>query len=154
MAEITSRLAIDEADCGTILKLLVQMHAEVGRFPMSPAKVCHAIENVVKNGVAYIVERDGDPVATIGLVPASPWYADAEYMTDRWCFVRPDARADSRALDALLDECQDLANATETRVEILVFNPKKRRSGREARIGKFSFEPGGSLRRITPRVSA
>ena len=40
----------------------------------------------------FVVEDDGKLIGTIGLNKTSPWYSDAEYLTDGWFYVLPEYR--------------------------------------------------------------
>src|SRR5947209_118556 len=91
MAEITSRPAeATEEDCKAIFRLLLDMHKEVGRHALNPNKAFAQVFMCVSQGAAYMVFRDGELIASVGLRNVTSWYSDEELLSDQWFYVRKD----------------------------------------------------------------
>lgn len=83
-----------KADEGQLFLLLNLMHQEMGWFTLSPEKVMTGIRLATdrQGGIIYVVEHEGRIVASLGMVLATDWYSDDEYLHERWSFVHPEYR--------------------------------------------------------------
>ena len=81
----------DEAE---IFSLLMMMHAEMGFFNVNQAKVVDCIQDATyrRGAIIYVIEDKGRVIATLGMVFATEWYSDDEFLAERWNFVHPDFR--------------------------------------------------------------
>lgn len=75
-------------------------------FEMSDRKVWDVIRHCCRGGggIAGVIERDGEIVASVGIVFSSMWYSEAPYLSELWLFVRPDCRHHKYA-EKLVDFC-------------------------------------------------
>lgn len=89
--EITIRTATD-ADFELLIRMLVDMHGEIGIFTLSIDKVAERIRKVLQSGACLIAEVAGEPVGTIGLLGERTWYSDDYLLSDTWIFVRREKR--------------------------------------------------------------
>src|SRR5215510_11312402 len=82
---------VDERE---IYLLALMMHAEMGYFRLSPEKVLNGIREGTEHrgGLIYVIEQDHRIVAMLGLIIATDWYSDDEYLLERWNFVHPQYR--------------------------------------------------------------
>lgn len=97
---ITFRLA--EPDDGpAIFHLLLAMHAEVALAQLNEGKVARTVAYVIEHGVGIVGERDGEVVATAGLILDDWWYSDQQLLRDLWMYVRAEDRR-SNAAEGLL----------------------------------------------------
>lgn len=151
MSEITSRPATSEEDCNRIFRLLLDMHKEVGRHKLNPQKAFNEIATAIQRGAAYMVERDGDLIASAGLRLVSPYYSDEELFAEQWFYVRKDCREDGLAFRALLKEVRGLANDTGMAVQLKIYDPERPSRSKTTTIAEdFFFRPVGKLRMIWP----
>jgi len=83
-----------KADEAQIFSLLMVMHAEMGFFGVNESKVIAGIKIATERqgGIIYVIEDNGRIVATLGMVFATEWYSDDEFLAERWNFVHPDYR--------------------------------------------------------------
>ena len=84
--------AAGEADAAAIHRFLCVTGAPVLLAPIDPVKSMAEVLRVVQEEAAFVAERAGELVGTIGIVYADWWYARAGFLTDRWCFVAPSLR--------------------------------------------------------------
>lgn len=151
-SEITSRLAERTADDAlAIFNLLVLMHEEVGRHPLSHQKAFREICLCIEHGAAYMVYRGEELVASSGFRQAVPWYSDETVFSDQWFYVRKDCRGDSRALRALIKEAQGLAKDTGELVQFKLYDPDRPSRSKSTTIAEdFCFKPIGKVHVTTP----
>lgn len=115
--------------------MIVAPEAGALRCPVNVEKSLLEIVRVAKQDAAIMVLHNGILVGTLGLMKASWWYGDGEFLTDRWHFVLP-AFMHTPTAAALMDEAKQIAS-----------------------IAKLEFIHNGKLReekngvsRLTPRV--
>ena len=82
------------ADEAEIFSLLMMMHAEMEFFNVNQAKVVDCIQDATyrRGAIIYVIEDKGRVIATLGMVFATEWYSDDEFLAERWNFVHPDFR--------------------------------------------------------------
>lgn len=80
-------------DEDALYALLVEMHAENAREPISESRVRARIRQCIQQGSVIIAEIDGEVAGSIGLMVERRWWTDAEHMADAWIFVRRAFRA-------------------------------------------------------------
>lgn len=140
---IVVRPAEGEADYHIIFALLLVQHAEVGRAQVNPRKSGIYIYRVMTEGAAYVIERDGQPIGSIGLSVVPFWYSDEKFWSEEWLFIVP-AHRDGAALRAVMTELKVLGEQTSLPVSLVVFNEKRKKSTGIARIAEqFFFVPAG-----------
>src|SRR5262245_38583113 len=83
-----------KADEQQIYLLLLMMHAECGIFSFNRAKVIEGIQigTERRGGLIFVIEENNVVVATLGMIIASDWYSDDEFLLERWNFVHPQYR--------------------------------------------------------------
>lgn len=62
------------------------------RCPVNGTKSLIEVIRVVKEDVALMAIKDGRLIGTLGIVRATWWYGDGEFLADRWHFVLPEER--------------------------------------------------------------
>lgn len=142
---IAIRPAEGERDYLLIFSLLMEQWREVGRAPLNPTKAGQYIYRVMSEGVAYLVEREGKVVASVGLSPLDFWYSDQKFWSEEWLFIAGDHR-DGAVLRAVFAELRTLGEATDMPVNVTVFNEKRAKGTKQIhRVAeRFYFMPGGS----------
>lgn len=151
--KLTTRPAETDEDAKAIFRVLIKMHEEVGRAPLNPNKAFIQVYDIVKSQAAFVVEKNGEIVATAGLFLADFWYSDSELFVDKWVYVLPEHRDSQTAFLMLLGEIQKLCDATGIMAKILVFNEKraKRASGLVADASLLAYYPAGDVVSVHPR---
>lgn len=136
-------------DAARILDFLRGMHAEVGQAPLHFAKALAAITEVAATGVAYVVEDDGQIVASMGLTQFDHWYADASFLAELWIYVAPAYRAEGAAIALLMTEARDLAERTGLSVYVDHYRPR-RGGGLGVVADRAGFTPISRILEISP----
>ena len=79
--------------------------------PVNPVKSLNEIIRVAKEDAALMAIRDGMLVGTLGVMRATWWYGDGDFLTDRWHFVLPQ-EWHGEADQMLIDEARKIAALT------------------------------------------
>lgn len=135
-------------DFKTIIRLLVEMHGEVGQFPISIEKVAARIDEVLEKGVALLAEIDGEAIGTMGLVGETPWYSEQRVVADTWIWTKGPRRL--AAFNAMVKAAHDYASANGLPCIITLYSPDSadrktklfERHGRRIMEG-YQFKPAG-----------
>jgi hypothetical protein len=153
MIELRPIASPNERDFRIIFSLLVLQHHEVGRGVLNPGKTGEHVYLTIAEGAAYIVERDGEPIGTVGLTVNDLWYSDQQYYQEHWLYLAPHER-DGEAFRAVLAELQFLANVTGLPVQATVFNERRfKKQSSISRIAEhFMFVPAGTDVLIQPQA--
>lgn len=95
-------------DEGQIYALLLMLHAENGFFSLNHEKVIKGIQHATerRGGVIFVIEKDHRIVASLGMVIASDWYTDDEYLQERWNYVHPDYRRGTDYARKLIEQAK------------------------------------------------
>lgn len=109
--------------------------------PVDPVKSLHEIIRVAKFEAAMMAILDGYLVGTLGIMKATWWYSQQEFLTDRWHFVLPQfqhgavdklLKAEARAIaqDAQLKfidqgRLRQIRDGTYLRVQSKAFSPEE-----------------------------
>lgn len=136
-------------DFGIILRMLADMHAEVGEFPLSVARVSKRIDDILENGLALIAEHEEKPLGTIGLMAEQPWYTEQIVIGDSWIWAASGPRR-LNAFRALVSAAHEYATRIELPCIITLYSLKGtarktklfERHGRRIMEG-FQFKPAG-----------
>jgi hypothetical protein len=141
---IAVRPAEGEGDYRAIFALLMHQWQEVGRASLNPTKAGQYIYRVMTQGAVYVVERNGEIVASVGLSLIDFWYSEQKFWTEEWLFIAPDHR-DGSVLRAIFSELKTLGEQTGAPVNVTIFNAKRAKGASEIhRIAeRFFFMPGG-----------
>ena len=91
----------------------------------------------------FIVEDDGKLIGTIGLNKTSPWYSDAEYLTDGWFYVLPQYRKKGVA-GILIEAAKDYAKEKSLPLIVGVFS-KEDALGKAGIMNKLGLITVGGL---------
>lgn len=101
-------------DVGSLLEMLTEMGEETGLYPFAPGKVLQLLQGSFSGLNPTIIGAIG-PVgaveASIGLLPAQPWYTESYHVGDVWNYVRRDFRVSGHAA-SLIEFGKDIANKT------------------------------------------
>jgi GNAT superfamily N-acetyltransferase len=91
LPEVTIRRAKGDDDIAAIHRFLclVAHPAVRARAPIDPIKSVREIKRVVDTQWAVIAEINGELVGSLGLIKVDWWYANAEFLTERWLFTYP-----------------------------------------------------------------
>lgn len=130
------------------------MYKEVARHEINPNKAFAEVYLCVKNAAAYIVEKDGVPVATAGFQLVTPWFSDDMLYWDQWFYIPKGQRKDTRILKALLHEVRELANSTGADVQFKIYDPDRPSKSKSSAIAEdFFFRTTGKVHRAGPSTS-
>lgn len=102
------RYAATDEDVCNIHKFLLIVAQPQMRCPVNVVKSLEEIIRVAKHDVALMVIQDGFMVGTMGVMRASWWYGDEDFLTERWHFVLP-SFLNTPAATALMDEAKAIA---------------------------------------------
>lgn len=81
------------------------------RYELSRMKLLQAVRACMNEGVVFVVERDGQIVASTGILVDSPWFSDDITLVQLWIFVRKGHRKSTfaeqmiRASKGFADSC-------------------------------------------------
>lgn len=78
------------------------------RCPVNVEKSLLEIVRIAKEDAAIMVLHNGVMVGTMGLMKATWWYGNGEFLTDRWHFVLP-AFTHTPTAAALMDDAKEIA---------------------------------------------
>lgn len=159
--ELSLRFAEGDEDCRSILRLLIEMHKEVGRTGINFTKGCCEIDRVVKEKFAIIIWDGDKAIGSAGIIEVSAWYSDDadSHLTERWFYVLPEYRRSSKAFEIMFDEIRQFATEVKLPAMLTIFNPDGPRDcdrlatdGMRARFvaEKFFFQPAGAILEVIP----
>lgn len=80
------------------------------RCPVNSEKSLYEVIRVTKENVALMAMRGDMLIGTLGIMQATWWYGDGEFLTDRWHFVLPEERH-GEADQLLIAEACSIAQA-------------------------------------------
>jgi len=83
------RYAETDDDVIAMHQFLLVVAQPAARCPIDAEKSLHEIIGITKDSVALMAIRDGRLIGTLGMLRATWWYGNGEYLTDRWNFVLP-----------------------------------------------------------------
>lgn len=141
MTQVEIRLA-EPRDAEEIMRLIAEMHGEVGLFPLSAKSVASTVVNTIETGFVLIAERGGEVAGSVGLAVDEPWYSETRVLRDLWVYVRP-AHRRSRAADQLLRHAKETARLAGLTLILGVQGSPN--LGRTARLYERHFTPFGML---------
>lgn len=106
--EITIRYAETDDDVIAIHRFLLVVADPVLRCEVDAVKSLLEVIRVAKEDVAIMAMHNDILVGTMGLMKATWWYGNGDFLTDRWHFVLP-AFANTPTSRALMDEAIKIA---------------------------------------------
>lgn len=83
-----------------IFDLLCRLWDENALFSMSPEKVLDAIRHGTRHegGIIGIIDdKNGNPIASVGLGISQYWYSQEYFLEEKWIFVSPEHRKSDHA---------------------------------------------------------
>lgn len=104
------RYAETEDDAIMIHKFLLEYAKPAMLCPVNHGKSAREVWRVCTQNVGIMVFIGGELVGTLGLMEATWWYGDDNFLTDRWHFVKPEHFHGPAGI-ALLDEAKKIASA-------------------------------------------
>lgn len=140
-------------DFAELIKLLVEMHAEIGIFSLSVERLAKRIYEVLNRGICLLaIDDDGNIVGSIGLLGESVWYSDELMLSDTWIFVRKDKRS-ARAFPMLVKAARLEAEQMKVRLVLCLYSLKDHdrkarlfeRYARRIMTGYLFLEAGGDF---------
>ena len=133
------RYASTEPDVVAVHRFLLVVAQPAMRGGCNVLKSLNEVVRVAKDEAALMVMHGDMLVGTMGLIRATWWYNDQEFLTDRWHFVLP-AFMHSPTATLLMDEAKAIANAAG--LEFL-HNGKAREKGNVVRLMPRIYLPEG-----------
>jgi len=104
------RYAETDDDVIAMHQFLLVVAQPAMRCQVNPIKSLQEIIRITKESVALMAIRNGHLVGTLGVMRATWWYGDADFLTDRWNFVLPQER-NGEAGAMLMAEAEMIAEA-------------------------------------------
>lgn len=154
-ADASSEAAMD-AETREIAKIMVGSHLEAGVpahiAPVDHAKALQCIKEAVREGLV-LMAYDGDAlIGVLGALQYDFWYSSATLLAERFFYIRPEYRADGRALRAIVKEAQAVADELGIIIHLTIARAHKRRpvAGLEHQGDVITYFPRGSAYRIAP----
>ena len=113
-----------------IMPMLLEMHAEIGIFPLSIDKTIERVWSALAQPWVFVAKDEaGTLLGSLALVrhEESAWYSDATrtVLRDTWFYVREPYRKGRVGLD-LMGRAADAARETKLTVLVNVSNPRRR----------------------------
>jgi len=124
-----SKLTEKEEDFKKVVNFLLDNFVpehRMGLLSASNLNLEKALKWVMHNikEAAFVLEQDGKVIGSIGLNRTSPWYSDADYLTDGWLYVLPEYRKTGMA-GMLLKAAKDYAENNNLPLIIGVFSKEE-----------------------------
>jgi hypothetical protein len=108
-AETVIRYGSTDAELCAIHRMCLIMLKPQMRCLVNPVKSLLEIVRVAKENVAIMAMMHGDTlIGTLGLMRATWWYGDADFLTERWLAVAPVAHH-GEVYQMLTDEAKKIA---------------------------------------------
>lgn len=144
-------------DAEAVFRFLIPMYFEVGRMEGDANTIFLEIYRVLKDEIGFVIERDGEIIASAGIIEARMWYAkDGRIWAERWFYIRPDYRDHPRVLRLMLAEVKAFVEHTGRMAMIVVFNPKRFVRGAKTAVGQvaeqLAIRPAGTVIAVAPGV--
>lgn len=148
-SSFTIRRADGPADMNAIYEFL--RARETLRAKMVEPKAKTGIAATIREGLAFIIERNGAMIGTAGLFRAPWWYSDESAFFSKWFHIAEEAR-DTRVVEAVIEEFYDLAEAEQEPVFIHVLKggDVSKFSARAAQ--EYALFPSGRIAAIHPKA--
>ncbi len=89
---IIIRYAETGDDVNAIHQFLLVVAQPSMRCPVNPEKSLLEIIRIARESVALMAIRDGRLIGTLGILRATWWYGDEDFLTDRWNHALPQER--------------------------------------------------------------
>lgn len=144
------------ADRSAILALLVEMHADVGVFPLSHARLEQHVDELLQDGMILLAFDGATLVGSVGLYGGTFWYSDEKVLMDTWVFASPRAKDRLAVFRRMMAEVKEVAKDQGTTLVLTLFceRDNKRKSTLFSRYGEmllqgFKFVPLGGDYRVT-----
>ncbi len=119
MSLVIRRARAERVDAVKLYNLLCEMYPSVGLDIPRPVKnrIFARIRSTVEDGVAFLAEKDGEAVGTIGLLESPAWWSDRGPISDTFFYVRASSRAGGTA-KALVTAAKNYAAQKEKKLVI------------------------------------
>lgn len=129
------RYAASDEDVIAIHQFLLKHAVPAMLCPVAHGKSAREVWRVCNENVGLMAFSGGELVGTLGIMNATWWYGDGEFLTDRWHFLKPDLYH-SPINSMLLEEAKKIASEAG-----MIFIHQ----------GKIRGEKSG-IRRMMPRI--
>lgn len=143
-----ARRASSQADMEAIYRFLRDNEAMPA--VLNPAKALQRIAETIRADLAFMVEIEGQLIATIGLSRADWWFSDEEAFFSLWMHIEEEHRG-LRAARALLDEIVDLVSSENTPAWIHWRSPRVSDSVLAQAAEEYALYPNGREMLIRPK---
>lgn len=144
------RLAVD-ADETEIMRLMVMIHGETGRYSFDEDKVRATVYRALdrKGGIIGVIGDSGDIKGCIVMLLEPVWYSQEWNLIELLNFVRPDCRKSDFAVQ-LINFSKNITRQMKLTLGIGVFNGVRT----EAKLKMYDrhFERAGAFYFFDPRV--
>jgi len=146
---LTIRRADGPADMDAIYDFLATR--ETLRAPLHPAKAKTGIATTIREGLAFIVERNGAIIGTVGLFRADWWYSTESAFFSKWFHIAAEERGQVVA-SAIIEELYDLAESEQEAVFIHVTRPAMDAKFAARAVDEYALFPSGRVAAIQPKT--
>lgn len=148
-SDLTIRRADGPADMEAIYAFLAAR--ETLRAPLDPRKAKTGIATTIREGLAFIVERDGAIIGTVGLFRADWWFSTESAFFSKWFHIAAEERGQAVAT-ALIEELYDLCEAEHESVFIHVIRPAAAGKFCARAVDEYALFPSGRVAAIQPKT--
>jgi GNAT superfamily N-acetyltransferase len=148
-SDLTIRRADGPADMEAIYAFLAAR--ETLRAPLDPRKAKTGIATTIREGLAFIVERDGAIIGTVGLFRADWWFSTESAFFSKWFHIAAEERGQAVAA-ALIEELYDLCEAEHESVFIHVIRPAAAGKFCARAVDEYALFPSGRVAAIQPKT--
>jgi hypothetical protein len=106
------RFAEGDQDICLIHQFLLIVAQPALRCKVNFLKSLEEVARIARSGAALMLFEGDVLIGTMGLMSATWWYGDGEFLTDRWHFVLP-SHDGTAAAQSLIDEAVRIAKAAD-----------------------------------------
>lgn len=135
------RVATEDDTLG-LMALLARMHEEDfwKRYPLNRAKTLQMVQRCLRDGIVFVVEKEGQIVASASLMPDPLWFSDDYMLVEIWFYVRKGHRRSTYA-EQLIRACKNFADDLGVDMHLGVMTMKQ--AGRKNSLFRRHLSPAG-----------
>lgn len=122
---------------------------ETLRAPVNPPKARTGIAAAIRQGLAFIAERDGVLIGTVGLFRTDWWFSDESAFFSKWFHVAEEFRSPD-VVAAIIEELYDLVETEQEPVYIHLFKAGKLPRFASRAAEEYALFPSGRVTAIHP----
>lgn len=147
--DFTVRRASGPEDMEAIYAFLAAR--ETLRAPLEPRKAKTGIATAIRENLAFMIERDGALIGTVGLFHADWWFSTESAFFSKWFHIAAEERGQAVAA-ALIEELYDLCEAEHESVFIHVIRPAAAGKFCARAVDEYALFPSGRVAAIQPKT--